>query len=99
MIISFIAAIPFVAFVVWLYLKFCPAGTTLKTRLGFEASVLTAIILCCITAIYYTHLTVGQGADSAWWPVIAFLFCLKLIPIILILSAIIRGIAYRKKKT
>ena len=40
MIISFIVAIPLIALSVWFYLKLYPSGTTLKSRLGFETSVL-----------------------------------------------------------
>jgi len=88
MIISFIVAIPVIALLVWFYLKICPSGTTLKSRLGFETSVLTAGILGCILVSYFSYSTVGQGTDSAWWPVIALIYCFVLIPSILILSAI-----------
>ena len=97
MIISFIVAIPVIALSVWFYLKVCPSGTTLKSRLGFETSVLTAEILGCIFVSYFFYSTVGQGTDSAWWPVIAFIYCFVLIPSILILAAIMRSLIYRNK--
>jgi hypothetical protein len=59
--------------------------------------VLTAEILGCIWVSYYSYSTVGQGTDSAWWPVIAFLYCFVLIPSILILAAITRRLIYRNK--
>jgi len=99
MILSLIAAIPLIALSIWLYLKFCPADTTLKSRIGFEASVLLTEILGCVWVSYHSYATVGQGNDSAWWPVIAFLYCLALIPIILIFAAITRKLIYRKMKT
>lgn len=88
-------AIPLIALSVWFYLKAGPSGTTLKSRLGFEASVLAAEIFGCLFAGYYSYSTVGHGTDSAWWPVIAFIYCLVLIPSILILAAIIRRLIYR----
>jgi len=97
MIISFIVAIPMIALSVWFYLKVCPSGTTLKSRLGFETSVLTAEILGCILVSYYSYSTVGQGTDSAWWPVIALIYCFVLIPSILLLAAITRRLIYRNR--
>ena len=97
MIISFIIAIPLIALSVWFYLKVCQSGTTLISRLGFEMSVLTVVILGCILVSYYSYSTVGQGTDSAWWPVIAFIYCFVLIPSILILAAITRKLIYINK--
>jgi len=97
MIILFIFAIPMIALSVWFYLKVCPSGTTLKSRLGFEISVLTVAILGCTLISYYSYSTVGQGNDSAWWPVIAFIYCFVLIPSILILAALTRRLIYRNK--
>ena len=97
MIISFIVAISMIALSVWFYLKVCPSGTTLKSRLGFETSVLTAEIVGCIWVSYYSYSTVGQGTDSAWWPVIALIYCFVLIPSILLLAAITRRLIYRNK--
>jgi len=90
-------AIPVIALSVWFYLKASPTGTTLKSRLGFESSVLAAEIVGCIWASYYSYATVGQGNDRAWWPVIAFIYCFVLIPGILILAAIARRLIYRNK--
>lgn len=99
MIISFIVAIPVIALAIWLYLKFCPANTTIKSRRKFEAFVLIAEILGCIGVSYYSYSTVGQGRDSAWWPYIAIIYCFLVIPFILILAAIIRKIVYRNAKS
>lgn len=97
MIILFVVAIPVIALAVWFYLKTSPKGTTLKSRFGFESSVLAAEIVGCIWASYYSYTTVGQGNDRAWWPVIAFIYYLLLIPGILILAAIIRRLVYRNR--
>ena len=97
MIILFIIAIPAIVFSLWFYLKVGPSGSTLKSRLGFEASVLIAEILGCIWVSYYSYSTVGQGTDSAWWPIIAAIYCFVLIPSILILAAITRKLIYIKK--
>ena len=55
MIISFIVAILVLSLTVWFYLKASPSGTTLKSRLGFEASVLTSEIVGCIGVSYYSY--------------------------------------------
>ncbi len=88
-----------IAVATWLYLKFCPANTTLKSRLKFEVSVLAAEIFGCIAVSYYSYSTVGQGSDSAWWPYIAIIYCFLVIPCILILAAIIRKLVYRNAKS
>lgn len=97
MIIAFTVSIPLMALVFWIYLKLGPEGTTFKSRLGFEVSVLITEILGCVALSYYSYSTVGQSTDSAWWPVIAFLYSITLIPIIFLLAGIIRKLTYRKK--
>ena len=97
MVILFIVAIPVIVLSVWFYLKIGPPGIPLKSRLGFETSVLITGILGCIWVSYYSYSTVGQGTDSVWWPIIAVIYCFVLIPSILILAAITRKLVYRKK--
>ncbi len=94
MILFFIMVIPLTAVFVWLYLRFCPKGTTLKTRLRFEIPVLIVELLACTGAGIYSYLTVGRGPDRAWWPVIGLIHSSLLFPSILVLAASIRSAIY-----
>jgi hypothetical protein len=97
MILIVIIAIPVLATATWLYLKYGPPGTTVKSRLGFEISVLFVQVIGCIGVSYYSYATVGQSTDHAWWPVIAFLYAFLLIPIMFILAAVIRKLIFKNK--
>jgi hypothetical protein len=96
MIILFILAIPIITISLWLYLKFSPLGSTLRARAKFEISVLFLGLAGCVLACRYSYLTVGQGTDSAWWPVFACFYCLMLGPSVLVMAAIVRKLIYGK---
>lgn len=95
MTILFIVGIPLTALSFWLYLKFCPKGTSLKSRIRFEIPVFLVELLACAGAAVYSWWKIGQGPDRQWWPVIAFIHCILLIPSILVLAASIRRMVYR----
>jgi hypothetical protein len=99
MIVLFLAAAPILALSVWLYLKAAPPGTTLKSRARFEAVVLLLELAGCAVAGYLAYVAVGQGVDRAWWPVVAVIYGLVLVPSLLIPAALVRRRVYRKLAT
>jgi hypothetical protein len=92
----FIAAAPVLALSLWLYLKAAPPGTTLKSRALFEVVVLLLELAACAVAGDLAYAAVGQGVDRAWWPVVAVIFGLVLVPSRLIPAALVRRSVYRK---
>ena len=96
MIALMVVAVPVVSLSVWLYLKTAPAGTTFRSRAKFEAVVVVLEIAGCAVAAYMAYTIAGRGVDRAWWPVVALIYILALIPSLLIPAALIRKVIYRK---
>ena len=92
-------AFALIALIFWAYLKFAPKGTTLRSRRTFELFVLLAEVIGCISVIYYAYATVGQGNDRGWWSVVAFMYCCMIVPCILVLSALVRMLMYKRKNS
>lgn len=96
MIALFIVAVPVVWLSIWMYLKAAPPGTTLKSRASFEVVVLLLELAGCALAGYLAYGSVGQGVDRAWWPVVALIYMVLLVPAALLAAALARKVIYRK---
>ena len=85
--------LPFIGLAIWLYLGFGPKR--IKERIAFELVAFCLLVLGIFLVSSYSYHSMKETTDSAWWPVLAFLYNLGFIPGFLLLSAFIRKLTYK----
>ena len=91
MIGALLILLPVVGVVAWAFFRFAPIHANRKVLLWFNlASVTVALFLAAAWGVR-TYLVMSPTADSAWWPVIAVLGALIILPVVLGLAAILRN--------
>jgi len=97
MVLSLIILVPFFLISIWLYFKSSPKHIEKQTGHIYNLIIVVLSIMACSTVGLYFYYTTGQSADRAWWPILAFLGSLFVLPIVLILGGLIRNfILFRK---
>ena len=98
MIAALTVLIPFLCIVIWFYLKFTPKHANKKSLKNYNLIVVFLALLACFLVSFYFYNTTGQSVDKAWWPVLATLGSLFIIPIILLITGFIRNFIIFKPK-
>jgi hypothetical protein len=97
MVLSLIILVPFSLISIWLYFKSSPKHIEKQTGHIYNFIIVVLSLLACLAVGLYTYYSTGQSADRAWWPILAFLGSLFVLPIVLILGGLIRNfILFRK---
>lgn len=95
MIVLVTIGVPFILISVFFYIRLSPKWVPKKILRKYELIFSAVMALSWIALTALSYYTVGQGTESQWWPVIAFLMCLFSIPTLLIVSAIVRLIVFK----
>lgn len=88
-----IFGLPFVGFCAWLYFRFAPNKIT--ERIAFEIVAILLLAAGILLVARFCYISVLKTSDSAWWPVLAFVYNLGFIPVYFIAAATIRKLIYR----
>ncbi len=92
MIGALLVLLPMAGVVTWVFLRFSPVHAHRQALLRFNlASVSVALILAVAWGVR-TYRVMSPTADSAWWPVIAGLGALIIVPAVLGAAAILRNL-------
>jgi len=97
MVLSLIILVPFSLISIWFYIKSTPKHFEKQAGHIYNFIIVVLLIMACSTVSLYFCYSTGQSADRAWWPILAFLGSLFVLPIVLILGGLIRNfILFRK---
>lgn len=88
-----IVGLPFIGVCAWLYFRFSPRK--IEERIPFEALAILLLGVGIYLVTKYCYRSMVGTNDSAWWPVLAFIYNLGFIPLYFITAAAIRKLVYR----
>lgn len=91
MIAALLILLPVVGVVGWAFFRSAPIHADQKAVLRFNLFSLAVALLFAAAWTVRTYLVMSPGVDSAWWPVIAVLGGLIIIPLVLALTGILRN--------
>lgn len=92
MIAALLILLPVVGIVGWAFFRSAPIHADRKAVLRFNLLSLAIALLFAGAWSVRTYLVMSPGVDSAWWPVIAMLGALIIIPLVLALAGILRNL-------
>ena len=99
MIAALFILLPAVAVVGWAFVRFAPIHSDRKAVLRFNLVSLTVAVLLAAAWSVRTYVVMSRTADSAWWPVIAVLGALAIVPVVLGVAAILRNLVVFRRGT
>ena len=92
MIAALLILLPAVAVAGWAFFRFSHIHSDRKAVLRFNLLSLTVALLLAVAWSVRTYVVMSPTEDSAWWPVVAVLGALTIIPLVLGLAAILRNL-------
>jgi len=87
--------LPVLAMSFWLYVRARPQGQPPEAVRRFDAATLGLVVATSVGMALYLWLTIGQGVDRAWWPVLAVFVGIVATIVILVVAGLIRARRFR----
>ena len=91
MIASLLVLAPLSIAALWFYWRSAPTTRRRGTLLAYNIAVVLIVAGLTASLVLHVRASLGTGPDRAWWPVLAALASLALVPPLLAVAALFRN--------